>query len=159
MPPPAHGFSIASVGLQPHSRGSVSLRSADPREAPEISPGYLEDPEDVRVLVEGTKLARRIADTGKLGRWLSGERAPGDGVAERRGDRVLGAQRGPDDLPPGRHLRARQRGGLRARVNGLESLRVVDASVMPNVNRGHTHAPTTMIAERAAELIRASATG
>ena len=61
VPPPSHGLSIAAVGLQPRSRGCVRLRSADPLEAPEIDPAFLQDSADGEVLVEGLKLARRIA--------------------------------------------------------------------------------------------------
>jgi choline dehydrogenase len=155
VPPPAHGFSIASVALQPRSRGSVTLRSADAREAPEISPGYLEDREDVRVLVEGVKLARRIVATAKLGGWLSGERAPGDDVQgdEQIEEWVRGAAH--TIYHPVGTCALGSVVDSELRVNGVEALRVVDASVMPNLNRGHTHAPVTMIAERAAELIGA----
>ena len=154
VPPPAHGFSMASVGLQPNSRGSVSLRSADAREAPEISPGYLQDPEDLRVLVEGTKLARRIAATGKLGRWLSGERAPGPGVESDDEIEAWVRQVAQTIYHPVGTCALGSVVDSELRVNGVESLRVVDASVMPKLNRGHTHAPTTMIAERASEFVR-----
>ena len=157
VPPPAHGFSMASIALQPGSRGSVSLRSGDPREAPEISPGYLEDPEDLRVLVEGTKLIRRIAATGKLGRWLSGERAPGADVESDGEIEAWVRQVAQTIYHPVGTCALGNVVDTELRVNDLESLRVVDASVMPTLNRGHTHAPTTMIAERAAELIRRAA--
>ena len=148
-PPPAHGFSIASVALQPRSRGSVRLRSADPLEPPDIDPSYLSDPEDARVLVEGTKIAKRIAREKAFEPWFEGERAPGEEELEGWvranaqtiyhpvGTCALGEVVDPD-----------------LRVKGLAGLRVADASVMPHLNRGHTHAPTTMVAERAAELIR-----
>jgi choline dehydrogenase len=149
-PPPAHGFSIASVALQPRSRGSVRLRSADPLEPPDIDPSYLSDPEDLRVLVEGTKIAKRIAREKAFEPWFEGERAPGDQDIEDWiranahtiyhpvGTCALGEVVEPD-----------------LSVRGLQALRVADASVMPHLNRGHTHAPTTMVAERAAELIAA----
>ena len=148
VPPPAHGFSMASVALQPRSRGSIALRSPDPREAPEISPGYLQDPEDVRVLVEGTKLARRVAATGKLGRWLSGERAPGEGVESDDEVEAWVRRVAQTIYHPVGTCALGSVVDSELRVEGLESLRVVDASVMPSVNRGHTHAPTTMVAER-----------
>ncbi len=152
VPPPAHGFSIASITLQPRSRGSVRLRSADPLEAPEIDPAYLSDPEDMRVLVEGTKIARRIAREGALAPWFEEEREPGDADIEEwvraKAHTIyhpVGTCAIGDVVDPA------------LRVKGIEALRVADASVLPHLNRGHTHAPTTMVAERAAELIRAAA--
>jgi choline dehydrogenase len=157
VPPPSHGFSIASVALQPRSRGSVRLRSRDPLEAPEIDPGYLQDPEDSRVLVEGVKLARRIAGAAPLGRWFSGERAPGahvstdDEIADwiRANAHTIYHPVGSCAL--GRVVDAE------LRVRGVPGLRVADASVIPRLMRGHPHAVTTMVAERAADLITAPA--
>ncbi|HEY1359761.1 MAG TPA: GMC family oxidoreductase N-terminal domain-containing protein [Thermoleophilaceae bacterium] len=151
-PPPAHGFSIASIALQPRSRGSVRLRSADPLDSPDIDPAYLSDPEDLRVLVEGTKIAKRLAREGALEPWFESERAPADTDIEEwiRSNahtiyHPVGTCAIGDVVDP------------ELRVRGTEALRVVDASVLPHLNRGHTHAPATMVAERAAEMIRAAA--
>jgi choline dehydrogenase len=152
-PPPSHGVSIASVGLQPRSRGSVRLRGPDPLEPPDIDPGYLTDPEDLRVLIEGVKLARRIAGAGPLEPWVQGERPPGaeaqtdDQIAEwiRANAHTIYHPVGTCAL--GRVVDAE------LRVRGVDGLRVADASVIPRLVRGHTHAATTMIAERAADLI------
>lgn len=159
-PPSSHGFSIASVGLQPRSRGAVTLRSADATDAPEIQPNYLSDPEDARVLVHGVKLAREIAQAGPFRRWIAGERAPG---AEARSDeeieRWVRANAHTIYHPVGTCRMGTDDEAVvdpQLRVRGIEGLRVVDASVMPRLNRGHTHAPTTMLAERAAELIRSA---
>jgi choline dehydrogenase len=155
VPPPTHGFSIASVGLQPRSRGSVRLRSPDPLDAPVIDPAYLQDPEDIRVLVEGVNLARRIAGARALGRWFKTERQPGTELATyeqisdwvRRHAHTIYHPVGTCAL--GRVVDAQ------LRVRGIDGLRVADASVMPRLVRGHTHAPTAMVAERAADLIKA----
>jgi choline dehydrogenase len=157
VPPPAHGFSIASVVLQPRSRGSVTLRSPDPLEPPDIDPGFLRDPEDVRVLVEGVKLVRKVARAGPLARWFSGERAPGEQV---EGDREI-----EDWVRANAHtiyhpVATCALGRVvdaELRVKGLDGLRVADASVIPRLVRGHTHAATTMVAERAAQLVRTGA--
>jgi choline dehydrogenase len=138
--PDAHGFSIGAVALQPRSRGRVTLE--------EIDPGYLNDPEDVRVLVHGIELARRIAKAGPLGRWLTRERAPGDVELEpwiRQVTHTIYHPVGTCAL--GTVVDSE------LRVRGVERLRVVDASVIPVLPRGHTHAPTVMVAERAADLI------
>jgi choline dehydrogenase len=156
-PPPAHGFSIAAVCLQPRSRGSVRLRSADPLESPEIDPGFLRDPADMEVLVAGVKLARKIAGASPLGRWYEGQRAPAEGI---EGDEQIAtwirANAHTIYHPVATCALGRVVDG-ELRVRGLDGLRVADASVIPQLGRGHTHAAATMIAERAADLIRGRA--
>jgi choline dehydrogenase len=157
-PPPEDGVTIAAVALQPGSVGEVSLRSADPNDPPLVDPRYLSDPRDADVLVQGVRLARRIAAQEPLARHISEELAPGS-AAESDED-VLAHVRalsqtlyhpvgtcrlGTDDTAVVDPL---------LRVRGVEGLRVVDASVMPRSPRGHTNWPTVMIAERAVELIR-----
>jgi choline dehydrogenase len=157
VPPPAHGFSIASVCLQPRSRGSVRLRSADPAEAPDIDPGFLRDSADVEVLRAGVKLARRIAATTPLGRWYTGQRASADAL--QSDDEIAGWIRA-NALTIYHPVATCALGRVvdtDLRVRGLKGLRVADASVIPQLVRGHTHAATTMIAERAADLIRGRA--
>jgi choline dehydrogenase len=156
-PPPSHGFSIASVALQPRSRGSVKLRSSDPFEAPEIDPGYLRDSEDIRVLVEGVRLARRIGGAAPLSNWFSGERAPGAHAStdEQIADWVR-ANAHTIYHPVGSCALGRVV-DAELRVRGVTGLRVADASVIPRLMRGHPHPVTTMVAERAADLIRAPA--
>ena len=153
-PPPAHGFGIAAVCLQPRSRGSVRLRSADPADAPEIDPAFLQADADVNVLVEGTKMARTIAGGSPLARWFQGERAPGTQI---QGDEEIAAWIRANAHTIYHPVATCAMGRVvdtELRVCGIEGLRVVDASVMPSLVRGHTHAATTMVAERAADLIR-----
>ena len=162
VPPSRDGVTVAAVLLQPRSVGELRLASADPVAAPEIDPRYLTDPggHDARILLEGIRLARRILAEEPLARHVTGELLPG---ADATGDDALRA-----------HLRARSQtlyhptGTCRMgsdedavvtpdlRVRGVDRLRVVDASVMPALPRGHTNWPTVMVAERAAELMRAS---
>jgi choline dehydrogenase len=156
VPPSRHGFTLAAILLEPRSSGTIRLRSADPFEPPAIEPRYLADPEDLRALVAGVELTRRIASMPALAEVAGEELEPGDtpleehvrNLAQTIYHPVGTCRMGTDDhavVDP------------ELRVRGLEGLRVVDASVMPRVPHGHTHLPTLMIAERAAELIRRGA--
>ena len=158
-----HGYSCHVCVLRPHSRGRVFLESADPMAPPGIDPRYLSDPRDLRALIAGAKMTREIMKTPPLADYENAE--------------LHGLRDGMDDAEWERHVRARadtiyhpvgtcQMGvGEDAvvdpalRVSGLEGLRVVDASVMPTLIGGNTNAPTMMIAERAADLIREGAAG
>ena len=159
-PPPGHGITIGSVGVTPRSVGELTLRSEDPLAAPRIEPNYLSDPdgEDLRVLVEGSKIARRIFDAPALARYVGDPLLPAvrpatdDELVEhvRRNSQTLyhpvgTCKMGTDDLAVV---------DPELRVHGIVGLRVVDASVMPVIPRGHTHASTVMIAEKAVDLIR-----
>ncbi|MCP5150568.1 MAG: GMC family oxidoreductase N-terminal domain-containing protein [Ectothiorhodospiraceae bacterium] len=145
---------------RPESRGHVRLRSADPFEHPEIQPNYLATETDRRVLVAGIRLARRFLGTPELAPYFAGEVVPGPDArsddelldfAFRRGSTVfhlVGTCRmGPDGDPMAVV-------DPELRVRGIERLRVVDASVMPALTSGNTNAPTMMIAEKAADMIR-----
>ena len=158
-PPSQDGVTVATVLLRPRSVGEVRLASADPLAAPEIDPRYLTDPEgkDARTLIAGVRLARRILASEPLARHVTGELLPG---ADADDDDALLA-----------HLRARSQtlyhpvGTCRMgaddgavvtpelRLRGVDGLRVVDASVIPALPRGHTNWPTVMVAERAAALM------
>jgi choline dehydrogenase len=151
-PPDAHGFSIAAVCLQPRSVGKLRLRSSDPLEHPDIDPAFAAEPEDLAVLTEGVKRMRRIVASAPLSDIAERERAPGGADVESWirasahtiyhpvGTCCLGTV--VDD---------------QLRVTGLEGIRVADASVIPNLMRGHSHAQTSMLALRGAELIKRAA--
>jgi choline dehydrogenase len=148
-PPRGHGFTIAAIALQPRSHGTIRLRSGDPFQPPAIDPRYLSEPQDLDVLVHGVQLARRIVSMPAFRGIAGTELEPGDAdVVESIRDRAqtlyhpVGTCRFGDVVDD------------ELRVRGIAGLRVVDASVMPHVPRGHTHLPTLMIAERGAAFLR-----
>ena len=151
------GFTASVCQLRPASRGSVRLRSADPLAPPAIHAGYLTRPEDCRTIVEALKLSRRIAATPPLADLIDGEFLPGSDV---QGDEALldcARSTGGSIFHPAGTC-AMGSGALavvdpRCRVHGVQGLRVVDASVMPQLVSGNTNAPVIMMAERVADWI------
>lgn len=147
------------VLIMPKSRGEVTLRSADPRAKPKILTNTLSEPEDLQALIEGVKLSREIATQGPLAEVATRELLPGPDIGE---DDIEGDIRRRVDLlyhPVGTCRMGADSDELavldpQLRVRGVEGLRVVDASVMPVIPGGNTNAPTIMVAERAADLIR-----
>ncbi|MFL5862702.1 MAG: GMC family oxidoreductase [Solirubrobacteraceae bacterium] len=153
-----HAMVIAPVLLSPRARGRVWLRSADPTVKPRIITNTLSAPEDLASLVAGVKLARRIAGEPAAAEIITRELKPGLAATD---DADLEA-----DIRRRLMLIYHPVGTCRMsdtndeavvdselRVHGLQSLRVVDASVMPVIPGGNTNAPTIMIAEKAADLI------
>jgi choline dehydrogenase len=160
--PTEHGLTLAVVLLEPRSAGTVVLRSADPFELPAVDPRYLSDPdgEDEATLLRGLRLARRVLAHEPLASFVEGELLPGD---EKRSDDELRAHiRALSQTlyhPAGTCRMGSDAGSVvdpQLRVRGIEGLRVIDASVMPRLPRGHTNWPTVMIAERAASFVAAS---
>ena len=156
-PPPEHGLTIAAIGLQPASRGSVTLRSNDPLEPPLIDPAYLVDEHDAQVLLDGAKLARRLLASRALAPHVRAELLPGPDA--QTDDELLAAMRAKAQTlyhPVGTCALGTVV-DAELRVRGVAGLRVADASVIPRIPRGHTNWPTVMVAEKAADLLRASA--
>jgi choline dehydrogenase len=159
--PTEHGLTLAVVPLQPKSRGTVTLRSADPRVPPAIDPRYLTDPDgrDAATLLQGLRLARRILAQEPLASFVVGEILPGEDARSdddlrahiRRLSQTLYHPAGTCRMGTDPHAVV----DPELRLRGIAGLRVVDASVMPGLPTGHTNWPTVMIAERAAELMTA----
>lgn len=161
-PPAVHAFTIAPAVLDVFSRGRIQLVSPDPAAAPKIDFGLLSDPEgrDKRALVAGFRLARDIAARQPLAGFLSGELSSG---SKALSDEDILAIAGRDLQtvyhPSGTCRMGRDDGAVvnpSLKVKGLEGLWIADASVMPNVPRGHPNAAVTMIAERGARFALAA---
>ena len=154
---PWSGFTLSVSQLQVESRGSVRIKSSDPRSAPAIRYNYLATENDRRVMVEGLKIARRIAAAAPLSGYIVREEFPG--AAVQTDDELLAVVRetGETVFHPTSSCRmgTDERSVLDShlRVRGLAGLRVVDASVMPAVVSGNTNAAVIAIAEKAADLI------
>jgi choline dehydrogenase-like flavoprotein len=155
-----HGFTIGPTLLCPRSRGMLTLRSANPFVPPRIDPNYLADDADLRVLVAGIHLARRIAGARAFDHFRGAEVLPGSTM--RRDEELAAYVRrtlGTLFHPVGTCKMGAAGDPLvvvdaSLRVRGLAGLRVVDASVMPTIIGGNTNAPAIMIAEKAADMIR-----
>ena len=140
-----HGFTLVPTLLTPRSRGRLNLASADAADAPIIDPAYLSHPDDLPALREGVRLSYELAAAAFAPYGVEVGRLPDvDALIRSR-------------LDTGYHPAGTCAIGpvvdQELRVNGLRNLRVVDASVIPILPRGNTHAPVVMIAERAADFI------
>lgn len=161
---PLHDFPAitASVcNLRPQSRGTVQMTSPDPHAAPQIAPNYLSTEGDRMVAVDAIRQSRAIMAQGPMQRYNPDEILPG-GTSDDTADLIAAAgqigttifhptctvRMGADDAAPLDE---------QLRLRGVHGLRVVDASVMPNITSGNTNAPTIMIAEKASDLILQSA--
>ena len=154
---PFSGFTASICQLRPTSRGSVRIRSADPRAAPAIRYNYLATGHDRRTMLDGMRLLRRILEQPAIKPYIASEHMPGAQV--QSDDEWLAYFRDTGSTIYHPTCTAKMGTGADAvvdshlRVKGLEGLRVVDASVMPAVVSGNTNAAVIAIAEKAADLI------
>jgi choline dehydrogenase len=157
--PPPDCYTLVPCVMQPRSRGSVRLASADPAAAAIIDPGTYSDPADLETMVSGVEIAREVASQGAMREWALREAFPGPQVTTRAGLRefvkrgtspfyhpVGTARMGGDGAPVTPELR----------VRGISGLWVADASVMPQIVPAMTNAATVAIAERGSDLIAAA---
>ena len=155
---PNGGVTLNACHLRPRSRGTVRLQSADPKYMPLIDPNYLSDPYDREMSIRGLKLVQDILSQSALSKYILAERLPGPDVKtdedyfnficvhSKTSHHCAGTCRmGSDDAAVL---------DTRLRFNGIDGLRVADASVMPAVNSSNTNAPSIMIGEKAADMIK-----
>lgn len=148
-----HEYSTGALLLNPQSRGRVTLRSADPTDVPRISLNFLEAEDDRRRLREAMRFTRRFFATDAARALVAGEMAPG---ADATSDEALDGWLRATTISGAHQSCTCAMGSVvdaKLRVKGVESLRVADASVLPNIIRGNTNAPVIMIAEKAADMI------
>ncbi|MBI1170066.1 alanine-phosphoribitol ligase [bacterium] len=158
VPKGASGVTLNSYVLRPRSRGSVTLRSADPRALPVVDPNFLADPEDLRLATEGVRISREIFAQPALQKYIRSLRFPDENVQTQAQYETYARQYGRTSYHPVSTCRM----GVDAmavvdpqlRLRGIDGLRICDSSVMPSLIGSNTNAATIMIGEKAADLIR-----
>jgi choline dehydrogenase len=154
---PAPAVTASCTLLRPYSKGEISLRSADPAQAPRMVANYLTDDRDLKPLVQGLRMIRRIFGSHPFSPKLRDEIMPGanyqsdDELVSYLRDNAQSMYHPVGTCRMGPDAGAVVDAGLR--LNGFEGIRIVDASVMPRIPSGNTNAPTIMIAEKASDMI------
>ncbi len=156
-------LTIMPTLIYPKSRGTLRLASADPSAAPVIDPGYLTEPDDSRVLLDGIELIREVMASKLIASQVSLELNPGPGFPDRAAlaaelpNRATSVYHAVGTCRMGTDDRAVVDPALR--VRGIDGLRVADASIMPSITGGNTNAPAMMIGEHCASLMGATLMG
>jgi choline dehydrogenase-like flavoprotein len=153
-----HGYSCHVCLLRPKSRGTVRLASADPQVAPLIDPAFLKDPDDMARMVRGFKLTRQMLQQDALTRHGGTEsKASASAQSDAQIEQFIRNHADTIYHPVGTCRMGHDDGAVidaRLRVHGVTGLRVVDASVMPQVVGGNTNAPVIMMAEKAVDMMQ-----
>lgn len=158
-----HGFTINSTFLRPDSRGSVTLASSDPMAEPRIDPNYLEAPHDREMALLQVRTIREVLSQPPMAKFIREEILPGSKACTDAEIMAYVRQYASCDYHPVGTCRMGVGDDAvvdsRLRVHGLDALRVIDSSIMPKLVSGNTMAPTMMIAEKGADLVKASSSG
>ena len=151
------GVTLNSAYMRPRSRGTVRLASGNPADAPLIDPNYWSDPHDREMAVRGLKLAQDILASEPMAHYVRREILPGPDVKTEQDYFDYAAANAKTDHHPSGTCRMGSDAGAvvtpRLAFNGLDGLRVVDASIMPRIISSNTNAAAIMIAEKAADMI------
>lgn len=160
--PSGAGCTLNSYLVRPRSRGSVTLKSADPKQAPSIDPNYIADPYDLEISVEGVKLSREIMRQPAFSKYIKKEHFPGDAVQSKADYEDYARQYGRTAYHPvGTCKMGVDQMAVvdpQLRVRGIDGLRVCDSSVMPSLVSSNTNAASIMVGEKASDLIRGNRT-
>ncbi|NKI36618.1 choline dehydrogenase [Wenzhouxiangella sp. XN79A] len=155
---PGDGYSLHACNLRPESRGHIALKNDDPRTAPAIHANYLSEAEDVEMMLECLRVSREILAQPAFRPFRAHEIHPGNDVTDRSGLLEFIRNKAESIYHPVGTCRMGSDADAvvdpQLRVNGIDGLRVIDASIMPTLIGGNTNAPTIMIAEKAADMIR-----
>ena len=156
---PFSAFTMSICNLRPESRGEVKINSSDPTQLPKIIPNYLSTNSDKKIAIDSIKVARKIADADSLKKYILEEYVPGPSF--KSDEELLEAAKNNSQSiyhPVGTCKMGNDIDSVvdeKLKVHGVSGLRVVDASIMPELVSGNTNAPTMMIAEKASEMILA----
>jgi len=154
---PFSGFTASVCQLRPESRGTLRIKSADPSQPPEIRINYLATETDRRAFIDGIKILRGILAKPALKQYVTEEVYPGAKIVSDDDILAFCRQTGSTVYHPTSTCRMGNDAlavvDQRLKVRGIEGLRVVDASIMPDLMSGNTNAPTIMIAEKASDMI------
>ena len=158
VPKGSSGITLNSYTLRPKSRGTVTLRSADPRDTAIVDPNFLGHPDDLKTSVEGVRISREIFEQPSLRKYIRQVRFPDASVTTQADFEAYARQYGRTSYHPTCTCRMGQDEMAvvdpQLRVRGLDGIRICDSAVMPSLIGSNTNAATIMIAEKAADIVR-----
>ena len=154
-------MTISCYQLRPESLGSIHIRSANPKDQPAIRFNFLADPIDQRAMVDGFRMMRKIVDTAPMDAYRDEEYSPGPSVGSddeiltwiRNNSQTAYHPIGTCRMGPGPNAVVDDK----LKVHGIDGLRIADASIFPTMPSGNTNAPSIMVGEKAADLLRNAA--
>ncbi len=160
VPKGTSGITLNSYTLRPKARGTVRLRSSDPKDLPLVDPNFLGHPDDLKTSVEGVKVSKEIFSQPSLQKHIRKIRFPDEGVTSQADFEDYARQYGRTSYHPtctckmGADKDPMAVVDPQLRVRGIDGLRICDSSIMPSLIGSNTNAPTIMIGEKASDLIR-----